>query len=148
MDTAQKLQEGLEQVSKENFYKPLETPIISSTAAKVGNIVKTLFDNEHIDDMTYKWLSSGQNHREYQNFTRWPKYTKTLLSADQLFLVAVAQQNASPVLLTPFYNRSLKNKSPISKTLPTLSTSMKTLHLVYIVPIKVAGLGYLKHGQR
>ena len=64
MDTAQKLQEGLEQVSKENFYKPLETPIISSTAAKVGNIVKTLFDNEHIDDMTYKWLSSGQNHRE------------------------------------------------------------------------------------
>ena len=27
MDTRQKIQEGLEQVSKENFYKPLETPI-------------------------------------------------------------------------------------------------------------------------
>ena len=49
----------------------------------------------------------------------------TCMSADQLFLVAVAQQNASPVLLTLFYNRSLKNKSHISKTLPTLSTSLK-----------------------
>ena len=61
MDTGQKTQEDLEQVSNENFYKPLETPTASSTAAKVANIVKTLFDNGHIDNMTYKWLSSGQN---------------------------------------------------------------------------------------
>ena len=54
MDTGQKIQEGLEQISNENFYKPLETPIVSSTMAKVGNIVKTLFDNGHIDNMTYK----------------------------------------------------------------------------------------------
>ena len=60
MDTRQKIQEGLEQVSNEDFYKPLETPIVSSTMAKVGNIVKTLFGNGHIDNMTYKWLSSGQ----------------------------------------------------------------------------------------
>ena len=54
MDTKQKTQEGLEQVSNENFYKPLEKPIVSSTMAKVGNIVETLFDNGHIDNMTYK----------------------------------------------------------------------------------------------
>ena len=60
MDTRQKIQEGLEQVSNEDFYKPLETPIVSSTMAKVGKIVKTLFGNGHIDNMTYKWLSSGQ----------------------------------------------------------------------------------------
>lgn len=41
MDTGQKIQ-GLEQVSNENFYKPLETPLVSSTAVHVGNIVNTL----------------------------------------------------------------------------------------------------------
>ena len=56
MDTRQKIQEGLEQLSNENFYKPLETPIVSSTMAKVENIVRTLFDNGHIDNMTCKWL--------------------------------------------------------------------------------------------
>ena len=61
MDTRQKIQEGLEQVSNENFYNPLETPIVSSTAAKVGNIVQTLFANGHIDNMTFKWLCLGQN---------------------------------------------------------------------------------------
>ena len=53
MDTEQKIQ-GLEQVSNENFYKPLETPLVSSTAVLAGNIVKTLFDNRHIDNMTYE----------------------------------------------------------------------------------------------
>ena len=56
-----KIQKGLEQVFNENYYTPLKTPIVSSTKAKVGNTVKTLFDNGHIDNMTYKWLSSGQN---------------------------------------------------------------------------------------
>ena len=52
MDTRQKILEGLDQVSNENFYKPLETLIVSSTKAKVGNIVKNLFDNGHLDNMT------------------------------------------------------------------------------------------------
>ena len=46
MNTKKKIQEGLEQVSNENFYKPLKTPLVSSTMAKVGNIVKTLFDTD------------------------------------------------------------------------------------------------------
>ena len=76
MDTKQKIQEGLEQVSNENFYKPLETPIVSSTMAKFGNIVKTLFDNGHIDNMTYKWLSSGQKPPRIPDFYTLTKIHK------------------------------------------------------------------------
>ena len=76
MDTRQKIQEGLEQVSNENFYKPLETSIVSSTAVKVGNIVKTLFDKGHIDNMTYKWLSSGQNPPRIPEFYTLTKIHK------------------------------------------------------------------------
>ena len=72
MDTRQKIQEGLEQVSNENFYKPLETP----TIAKVGNIVKTLFDNGHIDNMTYKWLSSSQKPPRIPEFYTLTKIHK------------------------------------------------------------------------
>ena len=76
IDTRQKIQKGLEQVSNENFYKPLETPIVSSTLAKVGNIVKTLFDNGHIDNMTYKWLSSGQKPPRIPEFYTLTKIHK------------------------------------------------------------------------
>ena len=76
MNTTQKIQEGLQQVSNENFYKPLETPIVSSTMAKVGNIVKTLFDNGHIDNMTYKWLSSGQKPPRIPEFYTLTKIHK------------------------------------------------------------------------
>ena len=61
MDTTHKIEEDLEQVSSEKFYKPLEEPIVSQTAAKVKTIVNTLSANGHIDEMTYKWLNSGQN---------------------------------------------------------------------------------------
>ena len=61
MDTTQKIEESLEEVSNEKFYKPLEELIVSQTAAKVKTIVNTMFANGHIDKMTYKWLNSGQN---------------------------------------------------------------------------------------
>ena len=73
--------------------------------AKVGNIVKTLFDNGHIDNMTYKWLSSGQKPPRIPEFYMLTKIHKnTTVGRPILFLVVVAQQNASPVLLTLFYN--------------------------------------------
>ena len=53
--------EVFEQVSNGKFYKPLEKPIVSQTASKVKAIVNTLFTNGHIDEMTHKWLNSGQN---------------------------------------------------------------------------------------
>ena len=42
MDTTQKIEEGLQQVSNEKFCKPLEEPIVSQTAVKVKTIVNTL----------------------------------------------------------------------------------------------------------
>ena len=128
MDTRQKIQEGLEQVSNENFYKPLETPIVSSTMAKVENIVKTLFDNGHIDNMTYKWLSSGQKPPRIPEF-----YTLTKIHKNTPVGRPIVSGSSGPTerissFVDSLYNRSLKNKSHILKTLPTLSTSLKTLH--------------------
>ncbi|XP_044167639.1 uncharacterized protein LOC122951676 [Acropora millepora] len=44
--------------------------------ARVGNIVKTLFDNGHIDNMTYKWLSSGQKPPRIPEFYTLTKIHK------------------------------------------------------------------------
>lgn len=49
MDTFDKIKEGKEQVSDQNFYTPLAQPMVSSTAIKVKSIVNTLFKNGHID---------------------------------------------------------------------------------------------------
>ena len=76
MDTTQKIEEGLEQVSNEKFYKPLEEPIVSQTAAKVKTIVNTMFANGHIDKMTYKWLNSGQNPPRIPEFYTLTKIHK------------------------------------------------------------------------
>ena len=128
MDTRQKIQEGLDQVSNENFYKPLETPIVSSKAAKVGNIVKTLFDNGHIDNMTYKGLSSGQNSPRIPEF-----YTPTKIQKNTPVGRPIVSGSSGPTERISSFVDSLlqpiaQNKSHISKTLPTLSTSLKTLH--------------------
>ena len=68
MDTTQKVEEGLEQVSNKKFFKPLEEPIVSQTSAKVKIIVNTLFTNGHIDKMTYKRLNSGQKPPRIHEF--------------------------------------------------------------------------------
>ena len=95
----------------------ITTDISLNRTVRNGHLRSKLsFPKGAIDKMTYKWLNSGQTHREYQNSTRWPKYINLLRSADLLFLGAVAQQNEFHVFLIHFYNRSLKNKSHISKT--------------------------------
>ena len=45
INTTQKIEEGLKQVSDKKFCKPHEEPIVSQTAAKVKTIVNTLFAN-------------------------------------------------------------------------------------------------------
>ena len=53
MDTAQKIQEGSQQLSDDKFYKPLASPIVQETSRKVK-----LFCSGHIDKMTHKWLTT------------------------------------------------------------------------------------------
>ena len=54
MDTTQKIEEGLQQLSDDKFYKPLGTPIVLNTALKVNRIVDKLFRSGNIDTMTHK----------------------------------------------------------------------------------------------
>ena len=67
MNTKQKIQEGLQHVSNEHFYKPLTRPIINA-----------LFTKGHIDQMTHKWLSLGQNPPQIPQFYTLTKIYKAI----------------------------------------------------------------------
>jgi len=54
LDTAQKIDEGLQQLSNDKFYKPLPSPIVQDTARKVKEMVNKLHRSGHIDLMTHK----------------------------------------------------------------------------------------------
>ena len=53
----QKIDEGLQQLSNDKFYKPLSSPIVQDTARKVKELVNKLYRSRHIDLMTHKWLT-------------------------------------------------------------------------------------------
>ena len=57
LDTAKKIDEGLQQLSNDKFYKPLSSPIVQDTARKVKELVNKLYRSGHIDLMTHKWLT-------------------------------------------------------------------------------------------
>ena len=59
LDTAQKIDEGLQQLSNDKFYKPLSSPIVQDTARKVKELVNKLCRSGHIVLMTHKWLTIG-----------------------------------------------------------------------------------------
>ena len=77
--------------------------------------------------MTYKCLSLGQNHREYHSFSRWPKYIKLSLSADESCLVAVAATDGTRTRFQK--GQSRKNKSLTSRTLHTLKNFIENTPL-------------------
>ena len=52
MNTAQKIEEGSQQLSDDKFYKPLTNPILLNTAQKLNRIVNKLFLLGNIDTMT------------------------------------------------------------------------------------------------
>ena len=69
---------ALLQVYNENFYKPLTRPIVSETATKVIIVINSLFTNGHIDQMTHKWLSLGQNPPRIPEFYTLTKIHKAI----------------------------------------------------------------------
>jgi len=129
MNTTQKLEEGLEQSPTRNLStslqretsqplsneKPLKEPIVSQKAAKVKKIVNTLSSNGHIDKMTYQWLNSGLNPPRIPKF-----YTLTKIRKPTPVGRPIVYGSGGPTerisSFDDFYNRSLKNKSLISKT--------------------------------
>ena len=53
------IDEGLQQLSNDNFYKPLSSPIVQNTARKAKELVNKLYRSRHVDLMTHKWLTIG-----------------------------------------------------------------------------------------
>ena len=76
MDTAQKIEEGLIQVSDDNFYKPLASPIVLETAKKINDIDNKLFRSGNIDTMTHKWLKIGLKKTRIPEFYTLTKIHK------------------------------------------------------------------------
>ena len=52
-----KLDEGQVQIDDIHNYRPLDNPMVGTTAKKVHRLIQSLLQEGHIDDMTAKWLS-------------------------------------------------------------------------------------------
>ena len=61
MNREHKIHEGQILLDDVNNYRPLEKPMADTTAKKVQQVIKSLLQEGHIDDMTAKWLSLMPN---------------------------------------------------------------------------------------
>ena len=61
MNREHKIHEGQALLNDINNYRPLEKPMVDTTAKKVQRVIKSLLQEDHIDDMTAKWLSLTPN---------------------------------------------------------------------------------------
>ena len=57
MNKEDKLNEGQVQLDDIHNHRPLDKPIVSTTAKKVHRLIQSLLQEGHIDDMAAKWLS-------------------------------------------------------------------------------------------
>ena len=57
MKRTDKLNEGQVQIVDIHNYRPLDNPMVGTTAKKVHRLIQSLLQEGHIDDMTAKWLS-------------------------------------------------------------------------------------------
>ena len=60
MSRESKINQGLALPNEKNNYQPL-TQLIEKTTRKVKQLIKSLLQEGHIDDMTAKWLSLTPN---------------------------------------------------------------------------------------
>lgn len=61
MNREHKIHEGQVLLNDVNNYRPLDEPMVGTTAKKVQRVIKSLLQENHIDDMTAKWLSLTPN---------------------------------------------------------------------------------------
>ena len=57
MNSTDKLSEDQVQIDDIHNYRPLDNPMVGTTAKKVHRLIQSLLQEGHIDDMTAKWLS-------------------------------------------------------------------------------------------
>ena len=84
LNTTHEIEEGLQQLSDDKFYKPLPWPNVVETARKVQNVIFDLYRSGHIDNMTFKWLKDVQKETPFPKFYTLTKIHKKheLQSAD------------------------------------------------------------------
>ena len=61
LNTADKILEGQVQLENIEHYRPLLRPMVKETSLRVQILVKELYQQNHIDDMTNKWLCMSPN---------------------------------------------------------------------------------------
>ena len=61
MNREDKIHEGQVLLDDVNNYRPLEKPMADATAKKVQQVIRSLLQEGHINDMTAKWLSLTPN---------------------------------------------------------------------------------------
>ena len=59
--TPDKIREGQIQIGDKHDYRPLSQPMVKETHSKVLRLITDLHRENHIDDMTRKWLSQTPN---------------------------------------------------------------------------------------
>ena len=61
MGLADKKTEGQIQLDNIEHYRPLDEPMVEETSARVEQLITELYREQHIDEMTKKWLCQTQN---------------------------------------------------------------------------------------
>ena len=83
LNTADKILEGQVQLDNVEDYRPILRPMVKHTSLRVLILVSELYQQNHIDDMTKKWLCLCHQIRlAYQYSTRSLKYTNQLRLVD------------------------------------------------------------------
>ena len=76
MNRPDKIAEGQIQRENEENYRPLATPVVEETSARVEKLITALHHNDHIDTMTRKWLSQTANPPRIPEFYTLTKIHK------------------------------------------------------------------------
>ena len=113
-----------ESFSNAKFYKPLKKPIVSQTASKAKTIVNTLFSNGHIDEMTHKWLNSGQDPPRIPEI-----YTLTKIhKVNPVGRPIVSGSSGSTERIPRFFDSLLQPIAKKQESYIKSKTSLKTSH--------------------
>ena len=80
MNKADKIKEGESLLNDEQIYRRLKKPMVKETHNKVMHLITDLHRENHIDDMTIKWLSQTPNPSRIPEFYTLTKIHKPTIT--------------------------------------------------------------------
>ena len=106
MNRTDKLNEGQVQIDDIHNYRPLDNPMVGTTAKKVHRLIQSLLQEGHINDMTAKWLSLTPDPPRIAVFyTHLQRFTNRHLLVDLSCQGVTALQKESQLLLTTSFSQ-------------------------------------------